>query len=162
MDIGCSTGMLLLEAGKVVGRGGTAVGLDVEPEMIRQAKRRAGKNGSLAAFNVASIEQIPYPVDSFDVAFSTLMYHHLPEKAKLAGLVEVKRVLKPDGVLVLVDINASRRSILTSLPDHNQVEPRDFVRHEVTEQMQTAGLTIADAGAHPSRQLSYAIGQKVR
>lgn len=35
LDVGCGTGMLLLEAEKAVGPEGTAVGLDVEPEMIR-------------------------------------------------------------------------------------------------------------------------------
>jgi len=160
LDVGCGTGILLQEAEKVVGPDGTAVGLDVEPEMIRQARRRAGKNDSQATFGVASIEQIPYPNNSFDVAFSTLMYHHLSEEAKGAGMAELERVLKPNGRLILVDINAGRRSILTSLPGHNQVERRDFVRHDVTAQMQSAGFTIIEAGAHPSRQLSYAIGRK--
>lgn len=162
LDIGCGTGKLLLEAEKIVGRKGVAVGLDVEPEMIRQARNHAGKRNSSAAFDIASVEQIPYSSDSFDVVFSTLMYHHLSERGKEAGLAEVARVLKPGGRFLLVDINPSRRSILTSLPGHSQVERQDFVRGEVTGRMEAAGLTVIDSGAHPSRQLSYAIGQKAK
>lgn len=161
LDIGCGTGVLLLEAERIVGPDGTVVGLDVEPAMIKQARRRASDKDSQATFEIAPIDQIPYPDSSFDVAFSTLVYHHLTDTQKREGLVELERVLKPDGRLVLVDINPTRRSILTSLPGHSQLEREDYVRHEVTEGMQAAGLTVVETGAHPSKQLSYAIGQKV-
>jgi ubiquinone/menaquinone biosynthesis C-methylase UbiE len=162
LDIGCGTGILAIEAEKIVGQEGMVVGLDVESQMIRQAKNRAGKKNSQVTFDVASIDQIPYPDNTFDVAFSTLMYHHLSDSQRMAGIAEVGRVLKPAGRLILVDINPSRRSFITSLPGHNQAERWDFVRHEVTEQMEAAGFTIIEIGAHPSRQLSYAIGRKRR
>jgi ubiquinone/menaquinone biosynthesis C-methylase UbiE len=161
LDMGCGTGVLLLEAERIVGPEGTVVGLDVEPAMIEQARRRASHNHSRASFEVAPIDQIPYPDSSFDVAFSTLVYHHLTDTQKKEGLVELERVLVPNGRLVLVDINPTRRSILTSLPGHSRLEREDYVRHEVTEGMQAAGFTVVETGAHPSKQLSYAIGQKV-
>ena len=116
LDVGCGTGALALEAECVVGPEGTVVGLDVEPAMIEQARRRAGKVQSRVRFELASIERIPLADGAFDVAFSTLMVHHLTEAQKRAGFVELARVLKPGGRLVVVDINPSRRSILTSLP----------------------------------------------
>ena len=162
LDIGCGTGMLLLEAEKVVGSKGIVVGLDVEPEMIKQARRRAIKNNSQASFDIASIAQIPYLDNTYNVAFSTLMYHHLSETERQAGMVELARVLQPGGRLILVDINPSRRSILTSLPGHSRVKRHDFVRQEAAEHMREAGFTIIDTGSHPSRQLSFAIGQNGR
>ena len=161
LDIGCGTGVLLLEAERMVGPEGTVVGLDVEPAMIKQARRRASDNNSRASFEIAPVDQIPYPDSTFDVAFSTLMYHHLTDTQKREGLVELERVLVPNGRLILVDINPTRRSILTSLPGHSRLDREDYVRHEVTEGMQAAGFTVVDTGAHPSKQLSYAIGQKV-
>ncbi len=161
LDIGCGTGVLMLEAERIVGPDGTLVGLDVEPAMIKQARRRASDNNSQATFEIAPIDHIPYPDGTFDVVFCTLVYHHLTDTQKREGLVELERVLKPNGRLVLVDINPTRRSILTSLPGHSQLERQDYVRHEVTEGMQVAGLTVVETGAHPSKQLSYAIGQKV-
>lgn len=160
LDIGCGTGALLLEAENVVGHNGTAVGLDIEPAMIEQATRRASRKHSQAIFEIASVEQIPYPDNTFDVAISSLMYHHLTELQKTAGLKELKRVLKPNGRLLVVDLNPSRRSILTSLPSHNQLDRQDYVRDEVTEQMQTAGFRYIKAGPHSYKLLSYAIGQK--
>jgi ubiquinone/menaquinone biosynthesis C-methylase UbiE len=161
LDIGCGTGILLLEAERIVGPEGTAVGLDVQPAMIKQARRRASDNNSRATFEIAPVDHIPYPEGTFDVAFSSLVYHHLTDTQRTEGLVEVERVLKPNGRLVLVDINPTRRSILTSLPGHSRLEREDYVRHEATERMQAAGFAVVEAGAHPSKQLSYAIGQKV-
>jgi ubiquinone/menaquinone biosynthesis C-methylase UbiE len=160
LDIGCGTGVLLLEAERIIGPDGAAVGLDVHPAMIKQAKRRARDNNSRATFEIAPIDRIPYPEGTFDVAFCTLVYHHLTDTQRREGLAELERVLKPNGRLVLVDINPARRSILTSLPGHSQLEREDYVRHEAAEGMQAAGFTLVDTGAHPSRQLSYAIGRK--
>ena len=161
LDIGCGTGALVLEAERIVGSDGMVAGVDVEPAMVVQAMRRASGKQRGARFEIASIEQIPYADDTFDVAFSTLMYHHLTEVQKEAGFVELKRVLKPDGRLVVVDINPTRRNILTSLPGHSRIEREDYVRTEVTERMRDVGFTVIEDGSHPSRQLSYAIGLKM-
>lgn len=160
LDIGCGTGLLLLEAEMIIGQGGMAVGLDVEPAMIAKAKQHAAENNSRAQFEVASIDHIPYADNSFDVILSTLMYHHLTEEQKAAGLPELQRVLKPGGHLLIVDLNPSRRSIVSYLPGHNQLDRQDYVRDIITGEMRTAGFIAVKAGPHPSRQLSYAVGSK--
>jgi ubiquinone/menaquinone biosynthesis C-methylase UbiE len=159
LDVGCGTGALVTEAERIVGAGGIVVGLDVEPAMVKQAKRRA--DDRQVVFEVASIDHIPYPDDTFDVVFSTLMYHHLTEVERTTGIEEVRRVLKPGGRLVVVDINPTRRSILTLLPGHSSIEPEDYVRTEVAARMEEASFVVVEDGPHPSKQLSYAIGQKV-
>ena len=160
LDIGCGTGILLLEAEKAVGEEGTAVGLDIEQAMIAQAKQRAAKNHSQATFEVASVEQIPYPDNTFDVAIGSLMFHHLTEIQKTEGFVELKRILKQNGRLLIVDLNPSQRSLATILPGHNQLDRVDYVRSEVVQRMKTAGFINIRADAHPFKKLSYAIGEK--
>lgn len=160
LDVGCGTGKLILAAEQIIGHGGTAVGLDVESGMVEQAKRHALKSSSHAQFEVASIDQIPYPDNSFDVVVSTLVYHHLTETQKTAGFAELKRVLKLNGRLLIADLNPNRRSLATSLPGHNQLEREDHVLTEVTAHMQKIGFTNIEAGEHPFKQLSYAIGVK--
>ena len=160
LDIGCGTGLLLLEAEKIIGAKGTAVGLDVEPAMITQAKQHAAQNNSRAQFEVASIDHSPDADNSFAVILSTLMYHHLTEEQKPAGLRELRRVLKPDGRLLIVDLNPSRHSIASYLPGHNQLDRQDYVQDVITGQMRAAGFSEITAGPHPSRQLSYATGRK--
>lgn len=162
LDIGCGTGKLALAVEEIVGATGTVVGLDVEQAMIEQAQAHARSNGSQATFEVASITHIPYADETFDVVFNTLVYHHLTEGARAEAFGEVMRVLKPGGQFVLVDINPTRRNILTSLPGHNRLAATDYVRNEVTAHMCSAGFAVIDDGPHPSKQLSYAIGKKAQ
>ncbi|GER86347.1 hypothetical protein KDW_05090 [Dictyobacter vulcani] len=49
------------------------------------------------------IEQFPFPDQTFDVVFATLMMHHLPQSLKRQGLAEITRVLKSGGRLVVAD-----------------------------------------------------------
>jgi ubiquinone/menaquinone biosynthesis C-methylase UbiE len=50
-------------------------------------------------------DDLPYPDGSVDQVFSSLMLHHLDPPVKDATLAEVRRVLRPDGVLVLADFD---------------------------------------------------------
>lgn len=160
LDIGCGTGKLILEAEKVIGQAGTAVGLDVEPAMIQQAREHARKRHSQARFEVASIDNIPYPDESFDVAISSLVYHHLTNAQKEAGFTELNRILKPNGRLLIVDMNPNRRSIVTVLPGHNQLKKEDYVQTIIPQQMKMAGFANVRSGPHPAKQLSYALAEK--
>ncbi|MBF6613150.1 MAG: methyltransferase domain-containing protein [Chloroflexi bacterium] len=54
-------------------------------------------------FQVGVIEQIAFPHLSFDVVLSTFMMHQLLDDLKRQGLVEIARVLKPRGRLLVVD-----------------------------------------------------------
>lgn len=161
LDIGCGTGTLLLEAEKMLGKTGKLVGLDPEPEMVRQANKKAAKIGSSVKFEAGSIEDIPFPKESFDAVISSLMFHHLSEEQKTAGLAELIRVLKPHGRLLIMDLNPNRRGILTSLPRHNQLEHLDYVQQEAVILMAKSGFKDIESGEHTSRQFSYAVGWKV-
>jgi ubiquinone/menaquinone biosynthesis C-methylase UbiE len=79
-------------------------GIDASPEMIEQARKKAAKENGEIDFRVAPIEKLPYGDGEFDVVLSSLMLHHLPDDLKEQGLAEVRRVLKPGGRLIAVDI----------------------------------------------------------
>ena len=103
LDVGCGTGSLVLQAKRKVGPAGRSVGIDPGVRQIQWAHRKAVRRGIDAEFGVGGIERLPYPDNSFDVVFSTLMMHHLPDGTKRAGISEVARVLAPGGRLVIVD-----------------------------------------------------------
>ena len=100
LDIGCGPGNGLLAATK---RGATAIGLDPSPTMLGLAARRAP--GALLL--PASVEAIPLPCDSINVAWASGSFHHWPDPG--AGLAEVARVLEPGGRVFIVERRATAR-----------------------------------------------------
>src|SRR5215469_17131294 len=103
LDVGCGTGTLALEVARRVGRAGRVVGVDPGKEQIAHARAKAARRNAPIEFQIGVIEQLPFPDQSFDVVFSTLMMHHLPTPLKRQGLTEIARVLKPGGRLVIAD-----------------------------------------------------------
>lgn len=112
LDVGCGTGTLALMLEEKVGEGGRVEGVDASPEMIAEARKKAGRGSSRSRFRVALVEQIPFANDEFDLVVSTFMFHHLPAGLKRDGLVEIRRVLKPDGRFLMVDFAGDSESLI--------------------------------------------------
>lgn len=101
LDVGCGTGIALIEVcRRAPGGCRLAAGVDVSPEMVRQARRKAAALGMPAWFAVASAETLPFPSGLFDIVVSSSAFHWFPDRR--AALAEMLRVLKPGGLLLLV------------------------------------------------------------
>ena len=102
LDVGCGTGTLL----SCVAADADAellIGLDYTQEMVRRAAAKFGTSpqaGKLAALN-ADAERIPLASASVDVVTCCNSFHHYPHQA--AAVREFRRVLRPGGLLVLID-----------------------------------------------------------
>jgi demethylmenaquinone methyltransferase/2-methoxy-6-polyprenyl-1,4-benzoquinol methylase/phosphoethanolamine N-methyltransferase len=107
LDVGCGTGTLAIAARRQTGSAGVAHGIDPSAEMIAVAREKAAKAGVDAQFQTAVMEKLPFPDEHFDLVLSSLMLHHLPADVKRAGFAEVRRVLKPGGRFLAVDIEGS-------------------------------------------------------
>ena len=103
LDVGCGTGTLAMEVQSRVGRAGRVAGIDPSLQQIARVCWKAVRRHVPIDFQIGVIEQLPFPDQTFDVVFSTLMMHHLPASLKRQGLAEIARVLKPEGRLVIAD-----------------------------------------------------------
>jgi len=103
LDVGCGTGTLAMEVAPRVGSAGRVAGVDPSTQQIARARKKAARRHVPIDFQIGVIEQLPFPDQTFDVVFSTLMMHHLPADVKRQGLAEIARVLKPGGRLVIAD-----------------------------------------------------------
>ncbi|KDR95120.1 phosphoethanolamine N-methyltransferase [Peptoclostridium litorale DSM 5388] len=106
LDVGCGTGVLSILSKTAVGESGEVEGIDIAPRMISNAQEKAKKANLNINFNVASIDELPYPDDYFDVVIASLVFHHLPVEIKREGLQEIHRVLKDDGRFFLCDFGS--------------------------------------------------------
>src|SRR6266702_6136416 len=103
LDVGCGTGTLAIEVQSRVGTAGRVAGVDPGTQQIARARAKAARRNVPIEFQIGVIEQLPFPDQTFDVVFSTLMMHHLPASLKRRGLAEIARVLKHGGRLVIAD-----------------------------------------------------------
>jgi ubiquinone/menaquinone biosynthesis C-methylase UbiE len=156
LDVGCGTGTLALEVARRVGRAGRVVGIDPGAAQLARARAKAARRHTPIEFQSGVIEQLPFPDQTFDVVFSTLMIHHLPVPRKRQGLAEIARVLKPEGRLVLADFThradrsgkaARFRAGGSRLPDLAAlVKEAGFVQVETEEMPQTRSSAFPGAG----------------
>jgi ubiquinone/menaquinone biosynthesis C-methylase UbiE len=109
LEVGCATGTLTLAAKRQVGESGRVVGIDVIPGMIEASQRKAAQTGVDAAFQLGSIDDIPFPADQFDAVICSFMIFHMSETVRRKGIEEIHRVLKPGGRLVVLDITMPTR-----------------------------------------------------
>lgn len=109
LDIGCGTGTLLVEIASRIGTSVRLHGVDKSPEMLAHARRKAAARGIKVEMHEGSSDQLPFPDASFDVVFSTLMFHHLPEPMQLATTAEMCRVLRPGGKIIIIDMQRRKQ-----------------------------------------------------
>ena len=100
LEIGCGEGYGAFLMSPVARH---VVGIDNSEECIAAARARYGEAASLE-FVHADAAAIPMQDASFDVVVSLDTIEHLPDAARF--LAEIKRVLKPDGLLILSTPNA--------------------------------------------------------
>lgn len=100
LDIGCGNGRLYqLFADLSI----SFTGIDISEKLIEIAKERYPD----CHFKVADMTKLPFGEEKFDVVFSLVAFHHLPvREMQLQALREMKRVLKNNGKIILLNWNA--------------------------------------------------------
>jgi ubiquinone/menaquinone biosynthesis C-methylase UbiE len=97
LDLGCGTGTLiqrLLHLAPEI----EIFGLDPSAEMLNIARQKLPKSVEL---RLGSADSIPFPNESFDLIISTNAFHYFRNPSQ--AIQEAKRVLKPNGHLVITD-----------------------------------------------------------
>jgi ubiquinone/menaquinone biosynthesis C-methylase UbiE len=122
------------------------IGMDATPEMIRLAHKRF-KEAHLAngCFQVAWAESLPYDAGEFDAVVTRLSLHHFFDLTSV--LHEMRRVLRPQGQLIVADVLSSDDPVESAL--HNAVEQlrdpthvRMLARAEFIDTIRSAGFEL--------------------
>jgi len=95
------------------------VGVDATDRFVERATNEAANRRlSNISFVLGDVERMAFPENSFDIAVCRFAFHHFPRPAKV--LAEMRRVVRPGGNLVIVDMVASEDAVKAAY--HNQVE----------------------------------------
>jgi ubiquinone/menaquinone biosynthesis C-methylase UbiE len=112
LDLGCGTGKLLdrLANSNPDLQG---IGVDLSPEMLRQA-RKANRHHPRLIFVRGNAEDLPCGAEQFDAVFNTISFLHYQNPDRV--FAEVSRVLKLGGKFYLVDYVPRHQSNTQEVP----------------------------------------------
>ena len=97
LDFGCGPGTITVGLAQAVPMG-EVHGVDMEHSQIDLARAAASAGGHHnAEFHVGNVFELPFEDNSFDAAHCHAVLMHVPDT--LRALQEVKRVLKPEGII---------------------------------------------------------------
>jgi len=104
LDAGCGDGLYLEAIGACDEAPDRIVGCDISERILETAWATAKRSGVEPELARANIETLPFRDEEFDLVLCTQVIEHLLDPA--AGVLELARVLKPRGTLVITTDNA--------------------------------------------------------
>lgn len=113
LDVGCGPGIDTIALAELVGPTGSVIGVDVDAAMIAEADRRAEQMGCRAwcRHQAGDAAALPLETGTFDSCRSERLFQHVHNPAGI--LVEMARVTKPGGWVVILDADHGTWSIDT-------------------------------------------------
>jgi ArsR family transcriptional regulator len=140
LDIGTGTGRLLEFLAPRLQSG---VGIDASPTMLALARVRLAKPDlSHLTVRQADMYALPFRDGSFEIVLLHMVLHYAEDCA--AAIAEARRVLTPEGRLVVVDMALHDRAELRERMAHRKL---GFSDEDMTRLLAEAGLVPGDTGA---------------
>src|SRR5215813_6996054 len=150
LDIGTGTGRLLEVLAPKVER---AVGIDQSREMLALARANLARAGiDNAEIRQGDMYALPFEADSFDVVTIHHVLHYADDPA--AALTEAARVVRPGGVVLVVDF--SPHDLVELKREHAHVH-LGFADNQVQGWLRSAGLNPLEPIHFPGRRLMTGI-----
>ncbi len=101
LDVGCGTGRLLA-ALHGAWPGLKLTGIDLSKPYLEEARRLIGRTARVK-LDEAAAETLPFDEASLDLVVSSFLLHELPKEIRAKAIAEMARVVKPGGLVVMVD-----------------------------------------------------------
>ena len=121
-------------------------GIDIADKMLPLAEKRADKIGLVMKLMEGDVQALSFPDNFFDTAVATFVFCSVPDP--VLGLKELRRVVKPDGQILLLEHVRIDRPIIGSLMD--ALNPLFVfllgpnINRRTVENVAKAGLVIRD------------------
>ena len=112
LDVACGTGDSTISIAKAVAEGSSVIGADISEGMMALVKGKAEKAGvgDRITLQVADGEDLPYGEGSFDRVACAFGIRNFEHKDK--GLEEFRRVLKPGGKAVVLELSVPQNRLV--------------------------------------------------
>ncbi len=105
LEVGCGSGAFTDHISRAVGNKGEVFAFDIQPEMLEQLKKKLMRFENRDIRNVSIVMgdacKMPFKDSYFDLISMVAVLQEIPDTKK--ALLEVKRVLKPQGILAITE-----------------------------------------------------------
>jgi predicted methyltransferase len=143
-DVGAGTGLYTMLFSRAVGPGGKVYAVDISPRFLAHLARRAAAAGAKNVQVVRGTDRsTSLPAASVDLVFVCDTYHHFEHPQQT--LASIRRALRPDGSLVVVDYRREPGKSAAWVVEHVRAG-----QAAVTAEIEAAGF-VADATPVPLR-----------
>ena len=106
LDLGCGSGAFTPFIARAVGEQGKVYAVDIQPAMLKQLERKLDKVENQDISNIelkqASAYDLPFEDESIDLVYLVTVLQEIPDRGK--ALREIRRVLRPDGILAVTEL----------------------------------------------------------
>ncbi|MFO0634850.1 MAG: class I SAM-dependent methyltransferase [Nannocystaceae bacterium] len=149
LDVGCGTGRTLAQLCRAM-PDASLVGLDLSRFYLEVAQQEVERAGGRLQCIEGNGEAIALPDASVDAVVSVFLFHELPRNARRNVWRELARVLRPDGIAVVVDsVQRSDSAEIAYFVDRfsrEMHEPfyRDYLGDDLAQGLGEQGLRVTD------------------
>lgn len=142
LDVACGTGQNF----QFFAPNSQIMAVDLSPNMLDMARMNANHYGLNVQFAVMDAEKLEFPDESFDTVVSTLSTCTFPNPVK--ALQEMKRVCRPDGLILLLEHGRSSMAWFASYQDRHEYQHyQDHAgcrwNQDPLDSVQAAGLKVS-------------------
>ncbi len=145
LEVGAGTGANL----PLYGRSAHTTLMDIKPDRLLLARQKSGRLDTPAV--CADAQNLPFTSHQFDVVVGTLVFCSIPQPE--LALAEIKRVLRPNGRLFLLEHTRGHGPISRRFTDWLQplwfsLQGECHLNRETAVTVQNAGFTIEHSTIH--------------
>jgi ubiquinone/menaquinone biosynthesis C-methylase UbiE len=103
LDLGCGPGSLSYAFAQKIHSKSTLIGIDISEDQLQYARENSRQLQCTSQFINCSMDNLNFDDCSFDIVMTSMALHETPAEVRRCAIKEVSRVLKPNGLFVLID-----------------------------------------------------------
>lgn len=111
LDLGCGTGLTTFALAKISSPACEYFGVDLATNQIAYAAERQNMYQGHFNFSVASMDEIDFPDETFDLIMSSMALHEAAPEVRRTAICKASRMVKPGGKFLLIDWGKPRFGI---------------------------------------------------